>query len=76
MSKNFSRGMNIIPPTAAGASGCYIYDTSGKSYLDGSGGAAVSCLGHGDKDVIAAIKKQADVLSFAHTGFFLSLIHI
>jgi len=72
VSKNFSRGMNIIPPTAAGASGCYIYDTSGKSYLDGSGGAAVSCLGHGDKDVIAAIKKQADVLSFAHTGFFTS----
>ena len=72
MSKNFSRGMSIIPPTAAGASGCYIYDTSGKSYLDGSGGAAVSCLGHGDKDVIAAIKKQADVLSFAHTGFFTS----
>ena len=64
--------MSIIPPTAAGASGCYIYDTSGKSYLDGSGGAAVSCLGHGDKDVIAAIKKQADVLSFAHTGFFTS----
>lgn len=72
VSKNFSRGMSIIPPTAAGASGCYIYDTSGKSYLDGSGGAAVSCLGHGDKDVIAAIKKQADVLSFAHTGFFTS----
>ena len=72
MSKNFSRGMSVIPPIAAGASGCYIHDTSGKSYLDGSGGAAVSCLGHGDKDVIAAIKKQADALSFAHTGFFTS----
>ena len=64
--------MKTLPPTAVTAQGCYIYDKSGKPYLDGSGGAAVSCLGHGDPDIIAAIKEQADQLSFAHTGFFTS----
>lgn len=72
MSKTFPRNMKILPPTATSAQGCYIYDKSGKSYLDGSGGAAVSCLGHGDPDIITAIKSQADQLSFAHTGFFTS----
>jgi len=64
--------MKTLPPAATSAQGCYIYDKSGKSYLDGPGGAAVSCLGHGDPDIISAIKSQADQLSFAHTGFFTS----
>jgi len=64
--------MKTLPPAATSAQGCYIYDKSGKSYLDGSGGAAVSCLGHGDPDIISAIKSQAGQLSFAHTGFFTS----
>ncbi|RPF92860.1 MAG: aspartate aminotransferase family protein [Rhodobacteraceae bacterium TMED160] len=72
MSKTFPRNMKNLPPTAVSAQGCYIYDKSGKPYLDGSGGAAVSCLGHADPDIIAAIKAQADQLSFAHTGFFTS----
>ena len=52
--------------------GCYLYDASGKQYLDGSGGAAVSCLGHGDRTIIDAIKAQLDTLAYAHTGFFTS----
>ena len=44
----------------------------GNRYLDASGGAAVSCLGHGDGEVVAAIKDQLDLLAFAHTGFFTS----
>lgn len=52
--------------------GIYLYDSDGKQYLDGSGGAAVSCLGHGDPDVTAAIKAQLDSLAFAHTGFLTS----
>ncbi len=52
--------------------GCYLYDTTGKQYLDASGGAAVSCLGHGDQTVIDAIKAQLDSLAYAHTGFFTS----
>jgi hypothetical protein len=32
----------------------------------------VSCLGHGDADIAAAMKDQIDKLSFAHTSFFTS----
>ena len=72
MSHVFPRHTRTPPPTAVRGEGCYLYDAQGKAYLDGSGGAAVSCLGHGDPDVIAAIKRQTDALAFAHTGFFTS----
>jgi adenosylmethionine-8-amino-7-oxononanoate aminotransferase len=49
-----------------------LYDQAGKQYFDGSGGAAVSCLGHGDADVINAIKSQLDNIAYAHTSFFTS----
>lgn len=72
MSHVFPRSMKSTPPRAVRGEGCYLYDETGKAYLDGSGGAAVSCLGHGDPDVIAAVQQQAQSLSFAHTGFFTS----
>ncbi|HEX6363310.1 MAG TPA: aspartate aminotransferase family protein, partial [Albitalea sp.] len=50
--------------------GAYLYDRAGKRYLDASGGAAVSCLGHSDRAVIEAIQRQLDRLAFAHTSFF------
>jgi adenosylmethionine-8-amino-7-oxononanoate aminotransferase len=52
--------------------GVYLTDTDGKQYIDGSGGAAVSCLGHSDTDVIHAIKEQLDTMAFAHTSFLTS----
>jgi adenosylmethionine-8-amino-7-oxononanoate aminotransferase len=55
---------------AVGGKGVEIFDTEGRSYIDASGGAAVSCLGHGHPDVTAAIKAQADKLAYAHTSFF------
>ena len=70
MSHVFPRHTKAEPPIAVGGEGCYVFDANGKRYLDGSGGAAVSCLGHGDKEVAAAIKAQVDELAFAHTGFF------
>jgi adenosylmethionine-8-amino-7-oxononanoate aminotransferase len=72
MSHVFPRHTKAALPTIAGGEGCYLIDSSGKRYLDGSGGAAVSCLGHGDVEVIAAIKAQVDRVAFAHTGFFTS----
>jgi len=68
----FPRHSRTSPPVATRGEGIYLYDQSGKQYLDGSGGAAVSCLGHGDPDVTQAIKDQADALAFAHTGFLSS----
>ena len=72
MSHIFPRNSRTPPPKAVRGEGCYLYDETGKAYLDGSGGAAVSCLGHGDKDVIAAVQAQTEALAFAHTGFFTS----
>ncbi len=72
MSYVFGRHTKTNPPVAVRGDGMYLYDSNGKKYLDGSGGAAVSCLGHGDADVIAAIKTQLDALEFAHTGFLTS----
>lgn len=72
MNHVFPRHTKVSLPTAVRGQGCYLFDETGKAYLDGSGGAAVSCLGHGDPDVIAAVQQQVAGLSFAHTGFFTS----
>lgn len=71
-SRIFQRQIGVDLPMAAGGEGIYIVDGAGKRYLDASGGAAVSCLGHSDADVRRAIKEQVDKLAFAHTGFFTS----
>ncbi|MCS7100734.1 MAG: aspartate aminotransferase family protein [Burkholderiaceae bacterium] len=57
-------------PLAVSGRGCFLIDASGKSYLDASGGAAVSCLGHQHPDVLAAMHAQIDRLAYAHTSFF------
>ena len=57
-------------PLAAAAAGCWITDAAGKRYLDASGGAAVSCLGHAHPDVLAAMHAQIDHIAYAHTSFF------
>jgi adenosylmethionine-8-amino-7-oxononanoate aminotransferase len=58
------------PPIAVGGSGIELFAADGKRYIDASGGAAVSCLGHGHPDVLAALHRQLDKLAYAHTGFF------
>ena len=72
MSHVFGRHTQSVLPRAAGGEGCYLIDVDGKRYLDGSGGAAVSCLGHGDAEVTQAIQEQLEKVAFAHTGFFTS----
>ena len=57
-------------PVAVSGRGVELVDATGRVYLDASGGAAVSCLGHGHPDVVAAIHTQVDRLAYAHTGFF------
>lgn len=70
MSHVFGRDTRHGFPTAVAAEGLFITDSTGKRYLDASGGAAVSCLGHGHPAVREAIKLQVDKLGYAHTGFF------
>ena len=49
-------------PVAVSGSRIEIVDADGRRYLDASGGAAVSCLGHGHPDVLAAMHEQLDAL--------------
>ena len=62
--------MRVTYPTAVRGDGIEIIDSNGKRYIDASGGAAVSCLGHGHPAVIKAMHAQIDQLAYAHTSFF------
>lgn len=64
------RSLRSTPPVAVRGQGAWLYDQAGRAYLDGSGGAAVSCLGHNHPDVQAAMHAQIDALAYAHTSFF------
>ncbi len=70
MSHVFHRQLDVDLPVAVGGDGAYIIDADGKRYLDASGGAAVSCLGHGHPKVVRAIHEQIDRIAYAHTAFF------
>jgi len=70
MGQVFHRNPKHKYPVAVGGDGPYVIDRNGKRYLDACCGAAVSCLGHSDREVIEAIKAQLDRLPFAHTSFF------
>jgi adenosylmethionine-8-amino-7-oxononanoate aminotransferase len=72
MSSVLYRSVSAKYPVVAKASGMYLTDQGGASYLDMSGGAAVSCLGHGNRQVIDAITAQLETTEFAHTAFFTS----
>jgi adenosylmethionine-8-amino-7-oxononanoate aminotransferase len=66
------RDLNANLPIAVRGEGIYIYDDRGNKYLDGSSGAAVSCLGHSNQNVKDAIIKQLSSLPYAHTSFLTS----
>ncbi|WP_144109135.1 aspartate aminotransferase family protein [Paraburkholderia sp. BCC1886] len=70
MSTVFHRAPKLRLPVAVAGDGIEIIDSTGKRYIDACGGAAVSCLGHSDPRVIAAMAHQAEKLPYAHTSFF------
>ncbi|MFQ5994694.1 MAG: aspartate aminotransferase family protein [Acidiferrobacterales bacterium] len=70
MNHVFHRHTRTSLPFVASGDGPYLIDRDGKRYLDGSSGAAVSCLGHSHPAVIQAIKEQLDRVPYAHTSFF------
>jgi len=72
MTRILHRQIHHSYPVAAAAGGITIRDGVGKEYIDASGGAAVSCLGHSHPDVLAAMHSQLDQLAYAHTSFFTS----
>ncbi len=70
MSRLLHRTLNAVPPLAVGGAGMWIRTADGRDILDGSGGAAVACLGHGNAEVKAAIAAQLDQVAYVHTGLF------
>jgi adenosylmethionine-8-amino-7-oxononanoate aminotransferase len=71
-SRVLHRSLRETPPKAVGGEGVWLMSEDGRRILDGSGGAAVSCLGHQHPRVLDAMAKQASKLAYAHTGFFSS----
>ena len=74
MSHILHRQIGPSYPRAASGQGITITDTEGREYIDASGGAAVSCLGHSHPDVLAAMHAQLDRLAYAHTSFFTTVV--
>jgi adenosylmethionine-8-amino-7-oxononanoate aminotransferase len=70
MSNVFHRSPQQQLPTVVEGCGIELVDSTGKRYLDASGGAAVSCLGHSHPQVVRAIQQQLDRIAYAHTSFF------
>ena len=68
------RQIHHVYPAAAAGQREYLFGADGTRYIDASGGAAVSCLGHQHPEVIAAMHAQLDCLAYAHTGFFTTAV--
>ncbi|WP_374372369.1 aspartate aminotransferase family protein [Dongia sp.] len=70
MSHVLHRDLKHALPKAVKGEGAYIFDSTGKKYLDASGGPAVSCLGHSHPKVIEAVRRQVGEIAFAYSAFF------
>ncbi len=72
MTRIIQRNLAAAPDTAVRGEGIRLHLASGKVVMDGSGGAAVASIGHGNARVAAAMAAQAGQMAYAHTGFFTS----
>lgn len=70
MTHVFHRNPRQTLEIAVRGEGIRLFDRHGRAYIDASGGAAVSCLGHGHPEIIAATRKQLEELAYAHSSFF------
>jgi len=59
-------------PTISHAEGPYLWDVDGKRYLDAASGPVVTNIGHGNANVIAAMKDQLDACVFASRTAFVN----
>jgi len=64
------RNLKTAPPVAVSGQGIWLTESTGHAVIDGSGGAAVACLGHGHPHVLAAMQAQLGQLTYAHTALF------
>jgi adenosylmethionine-8-amino-7-oxononanoate aminotransferase len=66
----FPRALHRQLPTAVHAEGVWVVDAEGKRYLDGSGGAIVVNVGHGDRSLIDAATEQLERTQYVHGTMF------
>jgi adenosylmethionine-8-amino-7-oxononanoate aminotransferase len=57
-------------PVMVRGKGVYLYDQTGREYLDAVGGISVVNIGHGVQEVIDAMRAQAERVAFVHGGSF------
>ena len=72
MSHVFSRAIGRTLPVVDRAEGALIWDTDGRRYIDGAGGAIVVGIGHGRTEVADAVARQAGRVAYAHGTAFTS----
>ncbi len=60
----------LTRPELDRADGIYLWDKSGKRYLDGSSGAMVSNIGHSNPAVLEAMRRQMDRSTFGYRLHF------
>ena len=63
--------LSTLPKIASGQ-GIHVWDRDGKHYIDASGGPATFSIGHGNREVNEAIKKQLDDIAFGYRFHFRS----
>ena len=70
MSHVFYRKLDAAPPKIVRGQGVYLYDESGKRYLDACGGAMVASIGHGNAAVAEAMAAQARAIAYVNGTAF------
>ncbi len=68
----FYRKLNRRFPLVTKGEGCWLIDEEGKRYLDGSGGAFVANIGHGVREIAAAMAEQASKIAYLNGTAFTS----
>lgn len=66
------RNFRETPEVAASVTRITTRSADGREVIDGSGGAAVACLGHGHPAVIEAIRHQIERVCYVYTGFHMA----
>ncbi len=66
MASVFPRVFGRELPRIVRGEGALLFDSDGKRYIDGSGGAVVVNIGHGRREVAEAMARQASAVAYVH----------
>lgn len=59
-----------VYPEVSHGRGVFVYDTRGREYLDGCGGAMTASIGHGVDEIVDAMSEQAGRIAFSYRTQF------